>query len=55
MKKILTVTLLIIAGIIGGIFLIAGAVLELVEGILSMIFWTIVILVGYFFVKSKVK
>lgn len=55
MKKILTVTVLIIAGIIAGIALIFGAVIDLVEGVLSMIFWSILILIGYFYVKKKVK
>lgn len=55
MKKILTVTLLILAGIIAAIALIFGAVIDLVEGILSMIFWSIIILIGYFYVKRKIK
>lgn len=55
MKKILTVTILILAGIIAAIALILGAVIDLVEGVLSMIFWAIIILFGYFFVKKKIK
>lgn len=55
MKKIVTVTLLILAGIVAAIALVLGAVIDLIEGILSMIFWAVIILVGYFFVKQKLK
>ena len=55
MKKIVAIMFLVAIGIAGGVLLIAGAVLELIEGILSIIFWTIVILIGYFFIKDKIK
>lgn len=55
MKKILTSTVLILIGIIAAVILIMGAVVDLVTGILSMIFWSILILIGYFYVKKKVK
>jgi hypothetical protein len=55
MKKILTLAILILAGIVAAIALVLGAVIELVEGVLSMIFWFIIILFGYFFVKKKIK
>ena len=53
MKKFISVAVLILAGIIAVIALIFGAVIDLVEGIISIVFWSAVILGGYFFIKSK--
>lgn len=54
MKKGLIITLLVLAGlaIAGG--LVASAVLELIQAVIGFVIWSVIILVGYFFIKSKV-
>lgn len=53
MNKVLTVTLLIILGLIAAGGLVIGAMLELLEAIIGFVFWSVIILIGYFFIKSK--
>lgn len=53
MKKVGTIALLITIGLLVAAGLVVGAMIELVEAAIGFVFWTIVILVGYFFIKSK--
>ncbi len=53
MKKGLGILLAVIAGIviIGGLLI--GAVIEIVQAIIGIVIWAVIILVAYFFIKSK--
>lgn len=53
MKKGATIAILIILGLVVAGGLVIAAIVELVEAAIAFIFWAIVILVGYFFIKSK--
>lgn len=46
--------MLVLAGLIVAGGLVAGAVLELVQAAIGFVVWSVIILVGYIFVKSKV-
>ncbi len=54
MKKFIGITVLIIVGLVAAIGLVAGAILELVQAVIGFVVWSVIILAGYFFVKSKV-
>ena len=53
MKKGLTIFILILVGIVAAAGLALGAILEIAEAIIGFVVWAVIILVGYFFVKSK--
>jgi hypothetical protein len=53
MKKGLGIVLLIIVGIVAVAGLLIGAVIEIVQAVIGFVVWTVIILVGYFFIKSK--
>lgn len=54
MKKGITITILIIVGLITAAGLAVSAILEVVQAIIGFVVWAVIILVGYFFIKSKV-
>lgn len=54
MKKGITITILIIVGIIAATGLAMSAILEVAQAIIGFVVWAVIILVGYFFIKSKV-
>lgn len=53
MKKLTTITLLIIAGIIAATGLILGAFLEVLEAIIGLLIWFGIIGVGWFLLKRS--
>lgn len=53
MKKGLIITGLVLAGVIGVIVLIFSAMLELAEGIFTLIGWCAAILIGWLIYKFK--
>lgn len=53
MKKGIIIFLLAIAGVIAAIGLVIAAMVEIVEAIIGIVFWGIIIAVGYFWLKSK--
>jgi len=54
MKKGLIITLLILGGLVAAGGLVIGAVLELIQAVIGFVVWSVIILAGYFFIKSKV-
>lgn len=54
MKKGLIITLLVLAGLVVSGGLVVGAVLKLMQAVIGFVIWSVIILVGYFFIKSKV-
>lgn len=54
MKKGLVIVLLILGGIVVAGGLVIGAVLELLEAVIGFVVWSVIILAGFFFIKSKV-
>jgi hypothetical protein len=53
MKKFLGIIILIIVGIVASIGLVIGAILEIAEAIIGFVVWSVIIIGGYFFIKSK--
>ena len=54
MKKGLIITLLVLVGLVVAGGLVAAAVLKLIQAMIGFVVWSVILLVGYFFVKSKV-
>lgn len=54
MKKFFTIIILIIVGIVAAVGLVLGAILELLEAVIGFVVWSVIILAGYFFIKTKV-
>lgn len=54
MKKGLIITILVLGGLVVAGGLVVGAILELVQAVIGFVIWSVIILVGYFFIKSKV-
>jgi len=53
MGKGAIISILILVGIIAGIGLVVGAILEIAQAVIGVVVWSIVILAGYFIIKSK--
>jgi len=54
MGKGTIITILVIVGLVAAVGLVAGAILELVQAVIGFAVWAVIILAGYFIIKSKV-
>ncbi|MBY5959510.1 hypothetical protein KUV50_15265 [Membranicola marinus] len=54
MKKGVIITILVVVGLVVAGGLVASAVLELIQAVIGFVVWSIILLAGYFFIKSKV-